>query len=197
MEDMMEAPQSEETPSERDWYGLTIVIECLKGENRDMGRFGSMAMSCDYGYIKGTTSMEEGDSLDVFMNTEPLEETAESVFIVGMLAPDGGLEEEKAFLDFDCVEDAQHCFDCHYTDKRRAYTYQIGIQDFLKLIATRAPEYALSDSNPDIETEGLDDEDHSEKSLRREPIHRLGLGMKSNQLRKVIESRRLMRDRAS
>lgn len=188
-------------PVEKEWNGLILVIEVTKNNSRVLSSGGSMYMMADYGYVKGTPSMEEGEGLDVFMNPE--DGSSGTVYIVGMLDDSGVMEEEKCFLDFPDAEAARKCFTGHYDSDRFGYIYSMEVADFRNMALARVNEATLKSLDAgDPEDEEGDDafeiQDQAPSNLTVEKsikptLLELGQGMSSHQLQKCIEARRALR----
>lgn len=191
-------------PIEREWNGLTLVIEVGKGQSRPMDDGGSMYMFADYGFVKDSPSMEEGEGLDVFINPVEEEFFPKEVFVVGMLSEDGVLEEEKCFLEFLYQKDVRTCFTSHYPSEKLGYIYSMSIPDFRAMVMARSPEAVLKAADkvledPFEEVAGVETDPppvpellETEKSIRVSLLD-IGKGLNHHQLLKCIEARRSMR----
>ena len=81
------------------WNRLVIKLENPKGSTRSgtspEGKKWSITMKNDYGYLSRTTSMADGDAVDIFMGKHP---KSPVVYIVDQVNKDGSFDEHKCIL---------------------------------------------------------------------------------------------------
>jgi hypothetical protein len=92
---------------QRDFHGLPIVIEYLKGDNKPNG----MWMYADYGFIKNTTA-NDGMDQDVFLGSNP---DSENVYMYALYSEDGVFDEYKIMLGFDDEEQVTELVQMQYS----------------------------------------------------------------------------------
>lgn len=99
----------------RDFHGLPVVIECLKGDQRWQG--GPLSPA-DYGYIRGTWSAEGRDEeIDCMLGGDsPL------AYVVDSYTPRGKFDEHKIMLGYPSLDDALRDFEATYGISRHART---------------------------------------------------------------------------
>jgi hypothetical protein len=162
-----------------------------------------MFMTAAYGYIKDTMSMEPEDEMDFFLCPNG-DGPSGKVYVIAMLDNTGGMEEEKAFLNFKSRVDAETCFDMHYSEAKRAYTYVMSDDDFVAMLRVLqlSAQHKLSDDPIDTEDsdgeesdgcEVLDlgnyPEDLSEKSLKGQSLMTLSKSLPTDQRLALLAAR--------
>jgi hypothetical protein len=150
-------------------YGVTIqdldiVIEYPKGSfKQDTDNFLSPSagwyMYCDYGYIPGTVSNEEGDELDVFLGPD---QESDVVFLITLLDEQGDFNEVKTFVGFSDEEDAKKVMEYQYGDCRMGNVLVSTIADFKQMCADQLLQY------------------QKQKALTADPSREKGEGPKTN-----------------
>jgi hypothetical protein len=101
------------------WKGFNIAIETAKGQYRrgksKDGKEWKTLMKDHYGYIKGTESDADGDSVDVFLCEDDLD--SEIVFVINQVRPDEGVfDEHKCVLGTTSKERASEVYLRNYED---------------------------------------------------------------------------------
>jgi len=96
--------------------GLDITIENPKGTERSgvdkSGKKWSITMNNDYGYIRGTQSVD-GDHIDVFLGPDL---NSSNVYVVDQVNPDGSFDEHKVVYGFNSIDEAREAYLSNYED---------------------------------------------------------------------------------
>jgi len=97
------------------YKGLNIIIENPVGSvrrgNDHEGKPWATRFFYPYGYIENTKGVD-GEGVDCFVGDNP---TADSVYIVHQLGPNGLFDEDKCFVGFNSKESARDAFMAHYS----------------------------------------------------------------------------------
>lgn len=97
--------------------GFDITIENPKGSVRsgvdEKGNKWSTEMQNDYGYIKGTESVD-GDHIDIFLS-DHLNDWNETVYVVDQVTDGGGFDEHKVMYGFNSQEEAREAYLSNYS----------------------------------------------------------------------------------
>lgn len=96
--------------------GLDISIENPKGSERSgvdkSGKKWSISMNNDYGYIRGTQSVD-GDHIDVFLGPEL---NSPNVYVVDQVNSEGSFDEHKVMYGFSSIDEAREAYLSNYED---------------------------------------------------------------------------------
>lgn len=97
--------------------GFDITIENPKGSVRsgvdEKGNKWSTEMQNDYGYIKGTESVD-GDHIDIFLS-DHLNDWNGTVYVVDQVTDGGGFDEHKVMYGFNSQEEAREAYLSNYS----------------------------------------------------------------------------------
>lgn len=97
--------------------GFDITIENPKGSVRsgvdEKGNKWSTEMQNDYGYIKGTESVD-GDHIDIFLSNH-LNDWNGTVYVVDQVTDGGGFDEHKVMYGFNSQEEAREAYLSNYS----------------------------------------------------------------------------------
>lgn len=97
--------------------GFDITIENPKGSVRsgidEKGNKWSTEMQNDYGYIKGTESVD-GDHIDIFLS-EYLNDWNGTVYVVDQVTDGGSFDEHKVMYGFNSLEEAREAYLSNYS----------------------------------------------------------------------------------
>ena len=95
--------------------GYDITIENPKGSERSGtdgdGNLWSIIMNNDYGYIRGTESMD-GDHIDVFLSDNPVDG---KVYVIDQINEDGSFDEHKVMYGFNSTDEARDAYLSNYS----------------------------------------------------------------------------------
>ena len=95
--------------------GYDITIENPKGSERsgtdNDGNKWSITMNNDYGYIRGTESID-GDHIDIFLSDNPAEG---DVYVVDQINKDGSFDEHKVMYGFNSALAAKRAYKSNYS----------------------------------------------------------------------------------
>lgn len=95
--------------------GYDITIENSKGSERSGtdrdGNSWSITMNNDYGYIRGTESVD-GDHIDVFLSDNPADG---KVYVIDQINEDGSFDEHKVMYGFNSTDEARGAYLSNYS----------------------------------------------------------------------------------
>ena len=95
--------------------GYDITIENSKGSGRSGtdrdGNSWSITMNNDYGYIRGTESVD-GDHIDVFLSDNPADG---KVYVIDQINEDGSFDEHKVMYGFNSTDEARDAYLSNYS----------------------------------------------------------------------------------
>lgn len=122
----------------RDFHGLPVVVECLKGDQR---WHGGPLSPADYGYIRATRSAEGKDEeMDCFLAEGDLD----TVFVVDSYEPRGAFDEHKVFLGYATPAAALKDFADSYGGHREPrYITEMTLDELRGWFERRDPEKPL------------------------------------------------------
>lgn len=96
---------------------LPINVEILPGDVKSgvdpNGEPWKVRYDFPYGEIAGTTTLADGEAVDVYLGPNP---NSDVVYVVHQLKPDGQFDEDKVFLGFDNPEQAVQVYYDHGPD---------------------------------------------------------------------------------
>lgn len=95
--------------------GYDITIENPQGSERSGtdrdGNSWSIIMNNDYGYIRGTESVD-GDHIDVFLSDNPVDG---KVYVIDQINEDGSFDEHKVMYGFNSTDEARDAYLSNYS----------------------------------------------------------------------------------
>ena len=95
--------------------GYDITIENPKGSKRSGtdkdGNSWSITMNNDYGYIRGTESVD-GDHIDMFLSDNPVDG---KVYVIDQINEDGSFDEHKVMYGFNSTDEAKDAYLSNYS----------------------------------------------------------------------------------
>ena len=121
------------------WFGLDISVEHGKGATRTgvdrHGKVWSRKMRNDYGYLRGTEGVSDGEHLDCYLGDD---EDTMTVYVVHQLEPaTGEFDEDKVMLNFRSADEAKRAYLAHYdTPKVFGGMSEMHAADFRALVAS-------------------------------------------------------------
>lgn len=111
---------------------LTMDIEWPKGSERTFkGSDDKVKMTAAYGYVPATSSYADGDALDIYLGDNP---ESKKVFKLQQLKKDGTFDEEKFFIGFDTIKEAEKTYESMMPKEMNGGFTEMSWEQFMSLV---------------------------------------------------------------